>query len=809
MLTRLVQGLRRCAASFGWVLVLLLLTTRSGASEYILELVRDGAGRLWGLTSEGLAWLEGDAWPSQTDEALQGATPHNLTALRDGSVACLWTWQPGAGQKSALTRHKGESAQRITEIPVTLVEPLLLERADGSLLITEKGLSVVEISQQGAVRVTTIPRELFQRKREGGPDEPFANQVVRATEDAHHRVWLWTNALLAGEGSRVLKGLVGYEPGRCEARPLPGLDFPQGVSAVLSGDAHHLWVAKMGTGIHAVDLETLRSELITRPLPERNQTDNVEYIEDLFAIGGERFAITSPRPTTYPTVPDMPSISGGILISMDQHYRDELRTGRLLHYENGHWVELVEGLDRSPSFASAPRPRLMTPAGLLIGSRYGGPWLVRRPDGKPPVQHDWKTNFPLRDARQFVAEDEGKMRLIDTEGKMAVCAIEPPVRAAPLRCSEFQMELPLLSDAAGHLWGFRGDQFTEWQGERWVNHEKPVELLGEVERARWWADDRGRGWLLVTAGKAASFDFATGEWKVYRSREDALVSQLYGGMNLRNLNDPFLSPVYSGDGRIAYLTLEDGLLHYYDGFLWRHSRINDMGTDRHEVDGGPFFEGGRLCLPLGGATQVWDPKAEKWEQRERKEPPKLTIKEEKEPLPAPEGCPVEKPTSIDCDAYGVTWLTSPDGKLYKAAGGRSVEVFAEGEPNPFHHGLQIYRPKIDALGNAVLERLHAYNPYDFIMIKATIPLPKVTASIKEFGADRVRIGFTTNLQPPAEVWYSWRLDDGEWQSLQHGAEVLRRNLAPGRHTIQVRAYNAELGTGREPAAVEWTTPPPP
>src|SRR3954466_573977 len=113
MLTRLVQGLRRCAGPVGFVLVLLVLTTRAGAREYILEIVRDGAGRLWSVGPEGLAWLEGDLWPGQRDQALEGATPRGLTALREGSVACLWTWQPEAGPKSALTRQKGESPQRI------------------------------------------------------------------------------------------------------------------------------------------------------------------------------------------------------------------------------------------------------------------------------------------------------------------------------------------------------------------------------------------------------------------------------------------------------------------------------------------------------------------------------------------------------------------------------------------------------------------------------------------------------------------------------------------------------------------------
>ncbi|HEV7406142.1 MAG TPA: hypothetical protein VGO11_24560, partial [Chthoniobacteraceae bacterium] len=539
-------------------------------------------------------------------------------------------------------------------------------------------------------------------------------------------------------------------------------------------------------------------------LPKRNDTDNVQYIEQLFAIGNERFALTCPQPDETVEIKNVPKINSGAVFGMIKHYRENEPTGRLLHYQSGKWVELLTGIDSRPWYNTYDRPHLMTSAGLLIGSRYSGPWLVMRPQDKPPIHLDWTTNFPLSDARQFIADGEAQIRAVSSQGRMALALIEPPLRTSPLRCEEFTLDLALLGDAEGNLWGFRERKFSQWNGESWIDHDMPRGMGNSIGNARWWLDDRGRGWALFTGGKAAVCDLATGAWKVFGSWDEAFVAQLPGGMNLPNLNDPFLSPVYSVHGQIAYLTLENGF-HYYDGKSWHRWENNEIGGQASVIDGGPFFEGEELCMPLSGATMAWDDSTKSWNRRDRKEPPKLTIKQHTEaPIPVPEGSPVEKPKSIAQDALGVTWFTSEDGKLYKAVGGRAIQVLADDEPNPFRYGWELTRPKIDPRGNVIFEQRNWYYPYHFILVKATQPLPKVTAKLKELAGDQARVQFSSDVQPPAEVWYSWQLDQGEWQLLQHRPDVLLRSLAPGPHRLQVRAYNAELGPARTPAAVDFT-----
>jgi hypothetical protein len=267
-------------------------------------------------------------------------------------------------------------------------------------------------------------------------------------------------------------------------------------------------------------------------------------------------------------------------------------------------------------------------------------------------------------------------------------------------------------------------------------------------------------------------------------------------------------PVYSGDGQIAFFRFSDGL-HYYNGRTWKKWKPSEIAGEGSAVAGAPYFDAdGRLRLPIGEHDWAWEAAEGRWRQAIRDDAQPHETLTRPILMPVPDGCPIEKPTSIFPDPAGTVWLTSQDGKLYKVAGSRTIPVLAENEPNPFRHGRRISSLLLDNEGGVVFDVDHAASGggIQYLYLAPKFPLPKATIEITESKGDRARIRFATDAAEGAEIWYSWQLDDGPWQPLQHRPEFLLSNLARGAHRLQLRAYNAELGTSRTPAVLEWTMP---
>jgi hypothetical protein len=89
----------------------------------------------------------------------------------------------------------------------------------------------------------------------------------------------------------------------------------------------------------------------------------------------------------------------------------------------------------------------------------------------------------------------------------------------------------------------------------------------------------------------------------------------------------------------------------------------------------------------------------------------------------PSDCPIKSPTSNVLDSLGICWLTSSDGRFYKAMPSRTVLALEPDEPNPFRYGMRIYKALVDARGNTFLQTTDFGNARHYVLIAYEI-LPR-------------------------------------------------------------------------------------
>lgn len=781
-----------------WILAAALVP--ASAQEHFPGLAQDGTGRVWSIppgVPQSLSRLKGADWQTEQFTEVGKLVAKSLTALSDGSVACLWgmAWNNPGG--SALSRHRGDRPAVVTTGLPNLKEPRLVELSDGTLVITESGPSLVLVPKKGDMRVLTIADDLFHHTQKEYNDQR-QYQPIYAVEDGAQRLWLWSNAG-AGLGKRQLGTFIRLEGGKLARHVISEVKPDADISEMVRVDAGHLWFAQGGAGIYSLDIETGAVKLLSRTVPKGND-QGLAWVEQIFKEGDDWFAVVYPKPTTNEYVEVKSGISNVFATVSRRSYDTSQPCGRLLRYKEGEWDVLLTGLDARPRFGWRERPHATSAEGLLLGSHETGPWLASRPGGAPALQHSWETNFPLKDAVKFTPLGEGKMRALASTDEVAVAPIEP-VPSNPRGLQRFTSALGAVEDSKGNLWCMRDKEtLVKWDGESWKEQAPPK--LNSRNDTQWWGDDRDQGWYFGDNDKAAICDFATGTWKKYPGRDAALVAQLPHGTHLNYVGQQYWLPVYSGTGQIAWLSGFDGL-HFYDGTKWRKWTMREIASEPQQLEGAPFFNSEhQLCMPMGPSNYTWDAADGAWQAVPRSATEGDRAVNTERTVIVPEDCPLPKPASGANDSLGTAWITSPTGELFRAVPGRTVQVLTKEEPNPFRFGRRVRQALLDARGGVMLlisgwqeERV------EYLYIPAKAPLPMLTAKMQAVGGDTARVLLTT--EPAGETWFSWQVDDGPWQPVQQEKTVTLTKLASGKHRLAMRAYNTELGADRTPALLEF------
>ncbi|MEO7317489.1 MAG: hypothetical protein ABIZ56_00725, partial [Chthoniobacteraceae bacterium] len=681
-----------------WLTIAVLLTGNRGfAGDSFDDLAQDGRGVGWAISSSRsghLARRNGAQWEWVSVDELRDVRPVRLAALRDGAMACLWV--SGDEKTGALSRHREGEPPDIVRFAVKLKEPRLLERRDNSLVMTERGPTVIQVRWGEEAGIITMPEELFRKPTKQSESNERSFAPIRALEDADGRLYLWSFALDSSEYQwRLASFAITAADGGFARLEVEGLDADARLSDVGAIDARSLWVAKVGTGLFRMDLEARRIEPLAVPEP-----DAFAYIEQIFREGEDTYVVTCPRPSEFDSPKDQVRIAGRVSLSMQTFFDERLRTGGLFRYRNLTWKLLINGLDGYPRFGNWERPRARTDRSLLVGAAGSGPWVITHNEERPPVPLDWMQDFPLSGADRFTLTPAGEMLALSS-GVVATASIKAKRDPEKLRVQELKTHLPLLRDARGQLWGFPKD-FAAWNGERWIDHALPQELV-KAGGWSWLPDAQNRGWLFTGSGKIGICDFDTGEWMSFPSLHAALEAQLPKGSVVHDAQNPFLSAAFSGDGKIAFFELPNHL-RYFANAKWRSWDLREIGGNEASLDGSPYFNKAReLCVPLTGRIHQWSDKDQKWTRFESPDEPVPSTRPQRIKTAIPADCPIKNPASSAIDYVGVCWLIDRERVLHKAIVGRSVRALDESEPNPFRYGAQIHSALIDIRGNAFLD----------------------------------------------------------------------------------------------------------
>lgn len=812
-----------------WLAVLLLAGAASGAETLlpaevlargaeveketrVHALAQDATGAIWGISRDnaGEVFLRGDqGWEATAVAAVESLRPQAIDAAADGAVVCLWLSPDGA--QGAFSRHRGKEAPSVVTFAGKLREPRLFVCPDGGVIAAERGPTVVLFDAAGkTAQVRTVP-DTFLRPATKGDAQERNYAPTRVVQDAAGRRWLWSYALDTRDYQWRIAGLVRMrEDGSFENFAIDGLTADDRFSEILPAGPNELWLAKVGDGLWSVNTESQQAA----PLPEESfagvERKAFRYIEEMRTMEGTRYVVSCPRPTQFDAVDEnAPRITGRVFLGYRKFYHDNERTGSLFCYREGKWEKQLDKLDDSPRFGGWKRPWAKSADALVIGATGSGPWILPKDATSSPVLLDWQQRFPLIDALDFATTSQGLLLCLSSQGETALTPIRSRHEKRFRTVSLNKIWQRIWRDARGNLW-ICGVSLQEWNGELWKPHPLPAPVADQ-EISAWLADDRDRGWVFFESGQVAICEFAAAQWQVFPTVEDALKAQLPAGVRLPNLDDPYLDPAFSGDGRCAVFRLPDRL-SYFDGATWRRWTTREIAGEPTQVSGAPYFDNtGKLCFPLGGHVRQWDAPAEKWIAFSDPLGPQPSTRPVEPSVEIPETLLVKDPASVARDTDGNHWVVTRDGELKKYAPGWLVAAFFNGEPHPFRQGMQIARALIDARGGAWLE-LSGFGPYHrYVYIQAFSP-PDTRAELLRSEGDTAILRFTVPIGgaakksgSPADYLFSWQLDGGPWQRLTKQPDLTLTHLAPGRHRLLARASGAMLNADPTPAVVEWET----
>ena len=793
-------------------LLLVCATLRADGPGVMVEgavslVAQDADGTVWGasdVNGNDLSVLAGQRWEQRFVPGLNENCRHAvMEKLADGDVGILWQDRSDGEDAWVLTRHRAGQSRIAARFSATLKEPVLQGLADGRVLVTESGRTFVVIPPaDGKAVVKTLPKDLFLQPEKKQADGSLSTEhaPVRALVDGAGALWLWSPESERQIYRWRMGGMVRATEGISRFQLHKVGDKTPAVSACVRWDEKHLAVAVADEGL--LLLADGSTELGRMPVPD----DVVfKHIEQLFHDGTAWHAVTAPQPTKFDVSP-APELGNRITFRQTFFYDRSKPVCAVWRHEEGKWKLLHDGLDKNPA---QWRPWVRAKQGFFLGSDTGAPWFFPADGGKPRRLASAST-FPLTDVGRMISIDEKHVLLVKRYGGLACLwpADAPAIAEKPQRWETLVTECEALQDKRGGIWCVRKDgTFSRWDGKEWKNFPPPPAGIAS-NSIGFIPDDRDRGWLMPADDEPTAIcDFATGKWETFPSVRKALAAQLPRGVKLRLPLNPFYEHAFSGDGRIGAFTGTNEVLLYENGD-WREWKLRDFAGAEARLGGTLFFAAdGRLSVPVGDdTTWEWHGEPKGWQRNEGVMIPNPGTGPNRSPLVLPDGRELTSGDGDESgarDRNGVIWLLRKGGVLFKIFPGREVRVFEQDEPNPFRHPRTIYRALADDAGNVLLDTSEFSNDHEHIFIRARSPVPQSLAQLTENKEDTARIA--VGEKDGAPLWHTWRVDGGQWQPLRQTNELTLDGFLPGKHTIEVRAFNAELTPAAATARVDFVT----
>ena len=805
-------------------LSLLSAPARVSAASYTPAMnaaAQDSTGTVWAIpwnnnsydsSNDGTVyrWQAG-AWTAQSIPGAAGFWARILTRGDDGSVYVLW--QKDQGQNGSqttsqclVTVHRGVGSRILARfaIPFAPDAPfsssrLLWAGVGGDLWIAGDSAQLWHVDAQGnAQSFPLTPDERFGKEQPG-----FSQQSFSSLTDNQGRRWFWESErdMWAPGG---LRGFLIWDGKTLAAHAtLPGLP-DRTFSVVTRQDTHHLWVAepkggypwdpKQNGGLYSVDTQTLTAVPITPP-----SKDAFQNINRVFQVNGDWWVLATSRPHA-----------------------------SLWHRQGVLWRKEPQALAESESefndygFGNreGSSPSLKTPQGTWLIASGAGLWWVPR-NGNPAVRADWRRGVSAGRVNSLFRLPGGNVLTFGDQGETAVLPpIPPPLLPARPEISigvpgDTNMTGDMLADPHRHLWGLEylpSAQYVldEWDGKQWHNHSLP-KIKSSVPNSQVYAcDTRGRIWLTISVWNPPAqpqpvdgrlvYDPVGNTWAQYPTVPDALqAAASLPGMAFLPYHNTGRPPIFSGDGRVAYL---DGqAVFFYDGKIWRHWKNRDIQPSYsygNEPENPRFNSAGHLEITLDTHAYEWTPETG-WAPNGIAAPVSAAP-----PLP-PGGPAVFQGTPVT-DNLGGEWLIK-DGAVYLTRHGLwRKETALSGPGSPFWDGRRLTEVLQDPYGHLFFLTIPG-NVYEYVVWSPpAAPLP---------AAPRIQItpltAFSVKLRFAASAgrahWFQWRLNGGPWNAPQTTDTAVLPSLLPGAYRVEAQTIDARLQASPKPSAAVFVLQP--
>ena len=143
------------------------------------------------------------------------------------------------------------------------------------------------------------------------------------------------------------------------------------------------------------------------------------------------------------------------------------------------------------------------------------------------------------------------------------------------------------------------------------------------------------------------------------------------------------------------------------------------------------------------------------------------------------------------DRFGVTWLVTREGELWKWLDGRGVKLRDIDGSKLWHPNTRVREMLFDAAHNIFLRDLTRFGrePVCRYEVVYSGPAPGILPA----ALARVEAGTALiQLHPGKGVWHRWRLDEAAWHPFAQPAELKLESLPAGAYHVDIEAFDEEL-----------------
>lgn len=761
---------------------------------------QDGTGTVWALPDyfsrdDKIRRRQAGAWMNVAVPETRG---FRLLALTGGAgnVYGLWqryTQRPDGGAQCLVTIQHGASIRALALFDGAMLRengfpntPKIYAGTGGDVWVVGFAPALWHITPSGTVQRLPFQAEWYAAGKLPSAYESSADQTLglgSVAVSAKRRLF-WDTKLPFGPRNS-LRGLLLWN-GKTLA-PAPPLTGTAGgrVSSLFPLDATHVWMS-IGqdemNGPHTAGalyrLDTRTFHAVREPVPAA-----LLYTVQIFQAGGDWYLVEAGQYNAVSPV--------------------------LWRKQGGTWRKEIAPLEEPGGYYASDHrdPWLAEPAGLWLGVSGGAWWL---PQGKSaPVWVNWRRGLPAQPISGLFPLPDGRMLAFGGDAVSAEIAATPqPVRPLPPGVSVGGMGAPLnlgapLADPRRHLWAAQiyytqTPSLDEWDGEHWRIHAIPKTMTGVG--GLYACDTLGRLWLSTSnwnppaqpqpvEGRAV-YDPVRDAWTNYTTTEEALAAAAaLSGMAFLPHHGLYQPPVFSGDGRVAYVDNNTKVL-LYDGKSWRQWEARTIlpSYQYGNIPDPPHFNtAGHLEVALPNAYWEWTP-GTNWQLTG-------TQRDTRDPNPVPPGGPGGLTSDPPRDNLGVQWFVSQN-TVYTAGYGlwaKQPELSAFGSPFALGFGIE------DVLRDPEERLFFVSRPTgrSEMVVWSPPPVPKPSVSVTPLSEDSVSVRFTSALSGPH--WFLWRVNGGPWSAPTTAKTLALTALPRGDYRLEVQALDSRLQVS--PAAV--------